>query len=527
MKAAWFIHSKTLRRDMRFWLAITGYDLNDRSSSNRIYLLYVVVFFSLWGLTVLSMITSGVAQFLTSISPAHPYELAVMVAGGALLAWWLWSLYQVARRCPINFTPDDALLICATPVSRPAVVFTWLLGQWFTSALPFWGLAIMLGFIRAELSLAGKVTWGDTPLYLRHGMAFLLPVLGVQIGMLTLAWALACFRLQGSREVRYLVWLPVALGLLLAPGLILPGAGLLQLLSFPILLPVTAGAGLSGYITGCVVALVWAVAGLVSLTSASRGLNLDRAVQERTASPGVGLAGGQQAAVARLKRRLKSGSAPTRIPSGRGPWALVWKQAIRFTRAFSLGTLGNWLLLFAISCGVWMAPDWSSRSVALLFWASRVHALASDELRTDLGLWFPAQPLPLCTNVRLTAEVGPSTVFVVLVGWLAAATASAIGLRALPLELALLLPLIAANLALSSGMDVLRQTRVEHLVIGSVPSSGILALFVSGLVIAASTGLFAFFRGGPLALLLALVFSGLTAYGLLMIAVDNYQNLGE
>jgi hypothetical protein len=529
LNAAWFIHGKTLRREIRFWLAITGYDLNDRSSSNRIYLLYLVLFFSVWGLSLMALITSGVAQFLTGLSPLHPFQGAVQLAVIAILLWWVWMLYRSSRNSPIHFTAEDAVLICATPISRRAVTFTWLLGEWFTSALPFWGLAIMLGFIRSEISILinAKPGWSDAPLYLRNGLSFLLPVLVFHVGMYSLAWTLGCFRLRGARELRYPLLAPLAVALILAPGLLMGGQGVAQVLSLPLMLPVAAGAGISSYWVGSLVSVVWAMAGLGGLYWASQGLNLARAAQESTASPSVGFAVSQQAATARLKRRLKGGSGPSRIPVGRGPWALVWKQTIRQVRAFGLETVWDWLLVLLLSLGIWMAPDWGSRGVGLFFWALRVHALTSQELRTDLGLWFPAQPLPLKANNRLMMELIPSAVVVTLFGWLGAGVASLTGLRAMPLELALLVPFIALTLAFSAGYDVLRQTKAEHLMIGSVPTTGIVSTIVSGLVISLSGFLFSFFRGNPFGLFLAMVLCVLFAYGLLAFAVDSYKELGQ
>ena len=527
MRAVWFIHGKTLRRELRFWLAITGYDLNDRSSSNRIYLLYLVLFFSIWGLTVLALITSAVAQLLTSLYPAHPYQAAVQMAIVALLAWWLWRLYGAARHCPIHFTNEDATLICSTPVSRPAVTFAWLLGEWFSSALPFWALAVTLGFVRAEIALGGHPGWPDAPLYLKDGFTFLAPVIGLHAGLYTLAWALGSYRLRGSMEVRGVLYAPLVAGVWLAPGVILGGQGIFPLLSLPFTLPVTSAAGLSGALAGSLTGWTWAAVGLVTLYLASRQLNLARAAQESTASPGATILSGQPAAAARLKRRLKSGSPPSSLPARPGAWALVWKQAVRQVRSFGLESLGHWLLLFLLSLGVWVAPDWGSRGVALLFWTSRVHGLSVEDLRADLGLWFPGQSLPLPPGRRLLAELVPAVALVTLLGWLALGAASLVGLRAIPADLALLVPLLAFDLAFSAGLDVVRQTRAEHLMMGDAPSSGMLSMVISALVIGLSVLVIVFFQGSPLGLGIAMVFAGLAGYALLTFAAESYRDVGR
>lgn len=527
MNAAWFIHGKTLRRDLRFWLAITGYDLNDRSSSNRIYLLYVIVFFSIWGLTVLALITSAVAGFFRSASPDHPITLAVQIASAVTLAWWLWSLFSSAQRSPIHFSADDAALICSTPVSRPAVVFTWLLGEWVKSGLLFWGLGITLGFIRAELSLTAEPTWVNAPLYLSNGMTFWLLTFLLHGGMFTLVWAFGSFRLWEKRELRSPVLVPVACGLLLAPGVLLgSSSGFLAALAFPVILPLAAGVGLASYLAGFLISLAWAVSGIGLLAWTSRRLNLSRAAQESIASPGL-LSGGQQAASASLKRRLKSGSPPTLLPGGRGAFALVWKQVVRFSRGFSLTTLLDWLFILGLSYGIWVAPDWGSRGIALLFWILRLHDRISEELRTDLGMWFLSLALPVRSDRRLLAELGPAAVLAMLLGWAALGLASLARARAIPLELAILLPALVINLAFSAGFDVLRQTKAEHLMIGAAPSNGILAIVLSGLVVGLSGFLFNFFNGGLVGLGLSLALCAATAYGLRAFAEDSYRELGK
>ncbi len=527
MNAAWFIHGKTLRRDLRFWLAITGYDLNDRSSSNRIYLFYVFVFFSLWGLAVLALITSAVAGFFRTLSPAQPVALAVQIASMVTLAWWLWSLFSSAQRSPIRFTADDAALICSTPVSRPAVVFTWLLGEWVKSGLLFWGLGITLGFIRAELSLTVKPSWADAPLYLSNGMTFWLLMFLLHGGMFTLVWAYGCYRMWEKRELRSPVLVPAAFSLLMAPGVLLgSSSGILAAPAYPVILPLAAGVGLANYMTGLLISLGWAVLGISGLAWASRRVNLSRAAQESIAAPGI-LSGGQQAAAVSLKRRLKSGSRPSSIPGGQDEFALVWKQAVRLARGFSLSILADWLFILLLSVGIWAAPDWGSRGIALLFWIVRLHDRISEELRTDLGLWFLALALPVRSDRWLLAELGPAAILAIFLGWAGLGLASLAGVRAIPIGLAILIPVLVINLAFSCGFDVLRQTKAEHLMIGTTPTNGILAIFLSGLVVALSGFLYYFFNGGLFGLGFSLAFSALTAYGLRSFAVNSYKELGK
>ena len=54
MNAVWLVRWRQLASRMRFWTAIVGYDPRDHSLSHSIYLIYVIIFFSLWGFAMLA-----------------------------------------------------------------------------------------------------------------------------------------------------------------------------------------------------------------------------------------------------------------------------------------------------------------------------------------------------------------------------------------------------------------------------------------------------------------------------------------
>ena len=56
MNAVWMVRSRQLASQIRFWVAIVGYDPRDRSIGQNIYLVYLAVFFSLWGFAILSLL---------------------------------------------------------------------------------------------------------------------------------------------------------------------------------------------------------------------------------------------------------------------------------------------------------------------------------------------------------------------------------------------------------------------------------------------------------------------------------------
>jgi hypothetical protein len=489
VRAAWFLRSRQMLLSIRFWLAITGYDSKDESLSNRLLLGYIVVFFGVWGLAVLALITSGVSQGLLMISPTQPVHAAYLISLAAVTGWWLWGLAGAVRRCPMRFSAEDAALVCSTPASRPAVVFCWLLAQWFTTGVPFWGMAVAFGFSFAEIAVGPDKFWPNLPLYLSRGGQFLIPLFLLHFGLLAMIWAVGAYRLRGSRESRGLFLLPLAVALTAAALLLLPGAvnTPLAYLALPVTLPVLSGCGLAAPLVGIFTALGWSLAGAAGLYYTSRHLNLSRAAQE-SQSPSLGLSATvtgsrRQANSIRLKARLQS-SPSSPLPGRPGELALLWKQVLRLLRASGPSDLFHWVFLFALTAGVALAPDWGSRGMALLFWVVQVLARTSENLRADLEMWFLFQPLPFRSGRRILMEILPPVALATLVGWAALDASGALTGAGIPGTLYMLLPLVVLSTAYAAVFDVLRQTRAADLLAGSIPEPGMVGVLLAGVIIA-------------------------------------------
>lgn len=522
MNAVWYVRSKQMRQSMRFWLAITGYDLNDESFTNRVYLLYLLIFFALWGLAVLAMLTSGSAGLLTTLYAAHPAWAAARLTGFLLLGWWLWGLWGAARRSPIRFSPEDAQLICSTPVSRRSVVFAWLPAAWFTSGVFFWGAAVTLGFGLAEISVGGKFVWADLPIYMGSGLRFFVPVLLQQAGLLMVVWALGSARLRGSRDLPLLIVVPLGAVLLSGATFLLaqPGGALLGL-SVPLLGPILSGCGLLPFWPGFVAAVVWIVVGAVALTLLSPWINLSRAAQEseRSSLP-------SDTESSRLKQRLQS-SAPARLPIRPGGFASLWKQVLRTARGLSLGLLLDGLTLFGLSLGFLFAPEWGSRTAILLFWGLKLQGRSSSELRADLAQWQLFQSLPLRPQQRIWIEAAPSALLTAGLGWLAFGVGGGLLQAHVPLALVLLLPLAAFNVTLAGLYDVLRSTHSEHLLSGAVPAPGMLGALVGGLAVGFSAAALGLAGSGGLGLIASAACGAAASLLLLQLCQSGYQKMGK
>ncbi|HZW03507.1 MAG TPA: hypothetical protein VFF68_06255, partial [Anaerolineaceae bacterium] len=499
-----------------------GYDINERSGSNYGYLVYLIIFFAIWGLVVLSLLSSATAVGLQAVAAASPGPFAVLLLSALLLAWWLWALYGAARRSPIRFSGEDAALVCSTPTPRPGVVFAWSLSDWLQAAVPFWGLAVVLGFALTEIRLGDVDIWENLPAFLANGFRFFLPVLLAQAGMFAVTRALGCYRLQRDADRRWLALVPLALAGLLAFAVLTDS--LPDLAALPGLVPAAYPAGLAA-------GLVWLAGGTALLYAAARSFNLSRAAQETEYTSSLAaasmLGNTQLAESIQLKQRLGTGSPPARIPTGRGAGAITWKRGVQSARSLSVRRVLDWGLLFALALGALVAPDWGSRAMVTLFLLINIHKKTTEGLQNNLGFWPLYQTLPTPPRSRLAAELAPAVLMITLLGWAAFAVSRMTGLSALPLGFALLLPLLVTATAAAAAHDVLRQAKAENLLIGQTQPPGIVAVLLSGLAVAA-TGLILYSMGSGLpGLTAALLIDLMICWWLVNLCARSFQQLGR
>ena len=490
MNAVWFVRSRQFSGTVKFLLTVTGYNPKENSLGEMIYLVYVLLFFAIWGLMVLALFASMAASFLQLPLFSQPAHAAGTLVTILVAGWWVVSLHRASRRSPLSFSETDATLICMTPVSRPAVILAGYASTSLTTGIPFWIISTVLAFGMVDLRLASEPTWANFTDYLGAALRFFLPLTLLVLGLLALSWALGCYRLQGDAHRRGLVSASLIAGAILTVGLVAGQAGLtpLNALAAPLGLPLLAGSGAGSFLVGVGVALAWLVIGLVALFWAARKVSLARMSQpnETSASLGTALLNPQAVQENELKKRLSSGSQPSRLPSLRREAALIWKKLVQVNRRGRLKDAGNWLLIFSISGAILLDPDWVSRWLLVLIWILRVQGLAARDVIDDLNMWTLSLGLPFRTAQRLVATVAPTALLATLLGWIALLLCQANGLTTMGNEAYLFLPLVALGVTAAAAYDVVSRTKAEHLLGGNIPAPGVLALLLGLLVVAAN-----------------------------------------
>jgi hypothetical protein len=392
---------------------------------------------------------------------------------------------------------NHAYLICQASVPSHAGVLTWLLGDWFEPAAPFWAGSMIMSIALVDFRLGDKVGLTYMPAYLAASLQALLVITLVQFGMLAVVWAAGALRLQGDRQ---LSWQPVATRLLIAAvalgltfTLFLHGVvGLDQLfwqvVLWPIVLPLYAAFGAAPLMYGLMVGLVWVGLGLVALALSGSNLNLSRAAQETTQNEMIDTAQhygpvelAQQIALA---SRLGSGRAPTHLPTRPGFWILLWKDALQSAQAFRLSELWGWLSLFLVSIGACLAPNVGLRGPLLGIWAVMVGQRITAWLQKDLASWSLLRILPFSSAKLLLAELALPWGLVVLVGWLTLAIGSGAREISVRISAALLLLCMSASISLAMAFDLLRQSQSDLLLSGIAPQVSSVSALLSTLCLA-------------------------------------------
>jgi hypothetical protein len=572
MRAVWMVRSRQLQSRFRFWLALVGYDRNDKSLLHKIYLVYAGVFYTLWSFAVLSLVAGGAARLLDFVQAASGLNSPALAATAlgvlGLLIWTLLAAYNASRTSPLIFTEEDSYLIAQTPADRRSVALAWLAGQWPRTLLPISAVAVTLGFAILESLSAGNLNASDIPRYLLAGFRSLSVTIFLQLGLLALIWALGIYRLQGDHYRPNVRLAPLLAGILLLLALLptamawlsetsLPGAFLFAFARSPLLAPINlvlqAGFGSAAWPLGMALAVGWMVLGLLLLAASARSLNLSRASQESRSAAAwesAMLAGNtRQLEEISRRKRLALGYAPSALLNGthqgRSGWrALVVKDLLQISRNGLLRAIFSWSAVFLLAFVGVLIPiliqgDIGVQAFTLLYWMLLLVNRSTTRLQNDLETWAVFRQLPLPAGRLLLAEIISAVVFGTLATWAGLAvawllqplfTSATVALSSTQMFTWIILaPVLIAAIAMGSAFDVIRQSKSANLLSGYAPQPGFLSLIIgaviSSLSILLSTGRVSL-APSFLGVLMAFVVSAFSAYALWQTSTERLKRVG-
>ncbi|MGE5224368.1 MAG: hypothetical protein ACM3PY_18170 [Omnitrophica WOR_2 bacterium] len=504
MNAVWSVRSRQLARKFRFWLAITGYDPNDHSLSQKLYLVYALIFFTAWGFSVLALLSSEAAVLLRGMGLA-PAQAAVAITLLLILFWNLAAAFAASRRSPLIFTEEDATILCQSPVDRRSVTLAWLAGDWPEQNLLVWAIAVILGFAILDAAEASR-TAADIPFYIFSGLRAISIVLPLALGLLELAWSLGIARLRRDRDIPALRIGVLALAGLLCLGLLFSGNGALltrlsaspvRLALEPLAYPLRSAFGLQPWSPGLAVSLAWVLVGTACMLVLAKELNLSRAAQESAGrayrlnlfpffgSMPVEAMTGTRAVIFASKR--PAGRAPSRLPPIADAGALAWKDIVQTLQAPS-GAVFAWILAIVLALGFLLPDNWGVQVWSLLFWMILVYRQSTRRLESDLRQWYIFRQLPFASGSAILFDLSGSVIAFTISTWVAAAMTAIFHPAAFTSGLLALAPLTVAAIAAAAAFDVVRRSKTPELLAGNVPSPDLLGSILAGLFVAISAG---------------------------------------
>jgi hypothetical protein len=534
MRAVWLVRWHEIGGRLRFWTAIVGYDPRDRSVSQGIYLIYLIIFFSLWGFALLALLADLGADMLTMISKLTPMNASVILLATILFSKSFVHAFRSGIQSPFIFSPTDAELICQTPVDRRQVALAWFLESWLPGSLLYVALAIVLRYATMQLGEPGGFQWARLPAFILAGFETGCILLPLDMALMAPGDALGALRLRGGQENKWLRWMPIG-GALALVIIVMRSLPIANIILWPVLFPLKAALGAGSWLYGIFVAVFFSITGLLVLYWASYQLNLSRAAQEsqsrwvRQQVAWLGEAGINQEMKARQK--LGIGHAVNRLPAKEGIFSLVWKDVVVSTRVPKFGAMMGWLGVFTSCIGLLLAPDSGTRLWAFIIGSLLVAQRCTGRLRADIAVWNLTRQMPFSAQAMLWAECGAPSLIAILLYWLACGVSSYLGFSP-AIFLMLMVPVAILCIAFSAAFDILRHCQGSELLIGHVAELGaggfLLGLAMAGLPVLLVSSLVSLVPAVGMALmftLLGLALGSGGVYTIWRLAAMAYKNI--
>ena len=476
MKAMNWLRSRQEEREIAYWLSFVAYEKSDHSLNNRIYLLYLILFFSVWVFVTLTFFASGGAILFEMISPKNPVRAALMVQMVLLAVWSLYSAWKAIQRCPVLFSEEDGLLISQTPLPRAGIILRWLWMPWLKNAIPFWIVAVTLGFSLAEVTVPGAMGANRIFEYMGFGIRAWLAILPVHLVLFGLHWLLGVVRLSTKGKSNRWLWIAIPVLAMFYGILILSlGGGVIpSVFQIVDLILISLRIGFSGVFNWLVWMISWILAFLVLLIlyRASKNFSLSRAIQETGKLELISTATryGFTSLVEQEKTQQRLGveKKPTRLPDISGPGVLIWKDVLQTKRTFQLTGLLTWLQIFGFLFVIPVLPDIGSRGIVIILWIIQLTQISVKRIRSDLSVVSLIRQLPISYKKFLINDLGFTYLLAVLISLTGFLLGGAVFGMQLP-GLALLVPGMIAAICFAAVFDVIRRSRSGLLLNGTVP----------------------------------------------------------
>lgn len=213
----WWLRWKQLRHSIDYWLGAIGYDVYDRTISNRLYGVYLAIFLGLWLLLMWSFAVYETMQIGARLSPSQSDTLRSSVS--ELLPWLVLGAaivlaMRALRATPLVLSEVDLAYIAGSPVHRGMVVLIEFARRCWKVTLLIVPLATLVAVM-----LAHRVSRDEVGLSVIPAALVAVPVVGF---VWSAGWLAGMVRLGHPAIIRFpMIWL--APSIFVAPAVAVPG----------------------------------------------------------------------------------------------------------------------------------------------------------------------------------------------------------------------------------------------------------------------------------------------------------------
>jgi hypothetical protein len=474
-----WLRSRQEKQEINYWLSF-AYDFKDKSLSNRLYLLYLIIFFSIWWFIVLVFFADAGASILTFLKPEAPVYGALALEIIILLFWWVITAFKAVWRSPVIFTEEDSYLVCQMPLKPQNIVLRWFIMPWIKNLIPVALLSATIGFSLAEtIFVPAEFSSEMFANYFMYGVRILLFVTPIHLGLFLLVWAIGVWCLNNDRKILVVV-ISLAATLLIGSILLslvflsfeaniyLPYQKFLEVSKNIFLTGFTAGEILNGLLVGWLFALIT----LLILLTTSANFSPSRSAQETRFGARIkslmryGLFA--QAKEIKEAKRLRIKAPVFWQPHWENGLAMVWKDILQNLRIFRLSRIYNFFIILTSMVSFVFFDTFTTRLPIIAVWTIQAGKITSERVKNDLSRWLIIKGLPLSQSKWMLFDllfpfslVGFWSITGMIIG--------AILSKTLPVYEMLLLPGMIAMAAGISIFDIGRRSRTSLLIRGQVP----------------------------------------------------------
>ncbi len=233
----------------------------------------------------------------------------------------------------------------------------------------------------------------------------------------------------------------------------------------------------------------------------------------------------------KMHRHLVSGHLKKHFPAHTGVWILIWKDWIQGFRRFDVKTGITWLVLFGMSLGMLVAPDWGTRIWVFVMWGLLIGQVCSKRFTSDMNLWVLFRQLPFPFKKMLLIEIASSVFWTSSLCWFAYGICILVGIHS-SISIAVVAPGIIICITLAAVFDILRQSKTDELIAGHAAEMGavgwLLGLLLAGFPLALVTWLITWMSSVIVVWmisLLGLLLSLGIGYGMWQITASQYKKI--